>query len=124
MRVQSLEFQNATEACRQILREAAGHDDNDPAGFLTYGRLSELLQDAGYHVPPYEGVMPHLLGAVSLAEDHEGRGMLSALVVQSDSRVPGRGFFLLARQPPFTRSGDDDSLWLTEVRRVRADHRV
>jgi hypothetical protein len=50
--------------------------------------------------------------------------MLSALVVQSDSRVPGRGFFLLARQPPFTRSGDDDSLWLTEVRRVRADHTV
>lgn len=117
----SLEFENAAEACACILRDVASRDENTTDSLITYGQLSSALRERGFQVPPHEGPMPHLLGIVSRRGHAAGTGMLSALVVQAGTMMPGHGFFQLARQPPFTRTGDDVTLWLYECRRVRTE---
>jgi hypothetical protein len=122
MRSDSLEFENATQACREVLAEVASKDENDPDSLMTYGLLSRRLADRGYKVPPHEGPMPHLLERASRLEHSEGRGLISALVVMADTHLPGQGFFKLARSKPFLRRGDDITLWFAECRRLRSEH--
>jgi hypothetical protein len=122
MRTDSLEFENAAQACREVLIEVASRDENHPDSLMTYGLLSRRLADRGYTAPPHEGPMPHLLERASRLEHAEGRGLISALVVMADTHLPGQGFFKLARSKPFLRRGDDITLWLAECRRVRSEH--
>ncbi len=123
MRVDSLQFENAAQVCREILIEVAAKDENCPDALITYGTLSQRLAHRGYAIPPHEGPMPHLLERASRLEHAQGRGLISALVVMADTHLPGQGFFKLARSKPFVRSGDDITLWLTECRRLRTEHK-
>lgn len=122
MRVNSVEFDQAVEATRRLLREVAARDEEDPLGYATYKWLSLRLGELGHGVPYHAGAMPHVLGEVSRREHNEGRGMLSALVVQGDTRQPADGFCRFARGEPFNRRGDDDELWLEECRRLRREN--
>ena len=98
-------------------------EENDPAGTITYMQLSErLLAEHGIGVPYYMGPLPHILGEASRREHESGRGMISVLVVEQDTRMPSSGFYRFARQVPFNRRGDDVQIWLNEVRRVRGEH--
>jgi hypothetical protein len=117
MHVGSLEFDEATEATLQILHGVAGTTD----GLMTYGELSSCLASEGFKVPAFPGPMPHLLAAASVREVAEGRGLISAVVVNGTTRMPSSGFFRVARER-FGRAGDDMTLWLTECQRLRAEH--
>jgi hypothetical protein len=99
------------------------HGENDPAGTITYMQLSTRLRvEHGIDVPYYMGPLPHILGEVSKREHESGRGMISVLVVEQDTRMPSSGFYRFARESPFNRRGDDVEIWLNESRRVRAEH--
>ena len=61
------------------------------------------------------------LRAVSEAEHHQGRPLLSAVCVMAGVKRPGQGFFDLARQVGLMQSGQDNrEFFETEVARVHA----
>jgi uncharacterized protein (TIGR02646 family) len=115
-------FEDIAEATMSILQEVARRDVNDPASVVTYHELRCELERRGLKVSYDEAGMLYILDELSLRADAARRGMISALVVQADTRRPPREFFKLARQKPFDRAGDDDSLWLMECATVRKAH--
>ncbi|MEU4643400.1 DUF3883 domain-containing protein [Micromonospora sp. NPDC023814] len=120
------EFERAVDASIAILREIAGTAHSDADALITYRQLSEKLAEQGLRVPYHGGPMPHVLEEASLREHADGRGMVSALVVRQGQRrkptTPSGGFYRMARRKPFRRVGDDNEIWLTEVRRLRAEN--
>lgn len=58
-----------------------------------------------------------ILGDLSEFEHREGRPLISAVVVASDTGMPGKGFFSLARSLG-SRIQDADELYLTELNKV------
>jgi hypothetical protein len=120
------EFEHAAQAMLGILREVAARPDTDPHAFITYGTLSKRLSEQGFAVPYHGGPMPHLLEQVSADEDAAGRGLISALVVNQDTRMPSRegkgpNFYTMARTR-FKRPGDDVAIWIREVQRIRNEN--
>ncbi|MDH6228172.1 hypothetical protein [Streptomyces sp. MJP52] len=106
------EYDDARNAVVEILRDQARHG----AKPLRYGDLSRRLAELGHDVPAYGGPLPYLLEDASLEESPDGsHPMLSALVVLQDTGWPSGGFFKLARRAPFNRSGEDETLWITEL---------
>jgi len=55
-----------------------------------------------------------ILGAISTSEVQQRHPMLSAVAVRQDIRIPGSGFFTLARDLGRYQGGDDYSFWLRE----------
>ena len=87
-------------------------------GMIPYSELAASIHAA--RLAPHDQRLFHLLGELSSAEDIEGRGMLSVLVVhKSGDMQPGPGFFELAGQ-----LGRDTTdilrCWITELHRVHA----
>jgi len=97
------------DALRDRLVEIAARGDT-----ITYEQLRAELGLSGDLVP--------LLRALSIDEDESGRGLLTAVVVQSDSGMPGGGWFRLAEARG--RSGSDlVAMWNDERTRLREIHR-
>lgn len=66
-------------------------------GTITYGELCAQL--SVIHPHPGSYVFHALLRAVCESEEQAGRGLLCALVVNKETRMPGQGFFMMiARQ--------------------------
>jgi hypothetical protein len=84
---------------------ALGHE-LDPDGRVTFPMTR----------PPFRG-LNEALGHVSMYEVEHGRPMLSALVVNQDTRKPGDGFGKLARHLGLVVDYDDE-FWLAEVDQV------
>ncbi|MFG3707084.1 protein NO VEIN domain-containing protein [Micromonospora sp. NPDC047670] len=126
MRAGEPEFDRAVEAATEILRGIARDSRDETDALITYRQLSELLAQQDLQVPYHGGPMPYILEEASKREDAENRGMISALVVKQgpDGKPtePSRGFHRMARRRPFNRSGDDFSIWWSEVRRLRAEN--
>jgi hypothetical protein len=123
MKVGDDDFNEAVDAVLGILHEVATYEENDLEGTITYMQLSERLRaEHNIDVPYYMGPLPHILGEASKREYENGRGMISVLVVEQDSRMPSSGFYRIARESPFNRRGDDVQIWLNESRRVRTEH--
>lgn len=59
-----------------------------------------------------------ILGAISTSEVQQGRPMLSAVAVRQDIRIPGSGFFTLARQLGKYHGNDDFVFWAHELTEV------
>lgn len=55
-----------------------------------------------------------ILRAICTSEVKQGQPMLSAVVVRQDTRMPGSGFFALARELGRYQSRADYSFWLAE----------
>lgn len=83
-----------------LLREIAAAGET-----ITYEALRERLGLEGNLVP--------LLRSVSITEDEAGRGLLSAVVVQSSSGRPGAGWFRLAADRGRDVS-DEEAAWQAE----------
>ncbi len=64
---------------------------------ITYGEIAPLV-DLNMENPDDRNKMATLLGEISTYEHNDGRPMLSSIVVLAESRVPGEGFFKLARE--------------------------
>jgi len=59
-----------------------------------------------------------VLGEVSEREFREGRPLLSAIVVSSDTMAPGAGFFELVKRLRLTQGDDREAFHVEELRRV------
>ncbi len=52
-------------------------------------------------------------------EEHEnGIPMITAIVVRKDTKIPGKGFFELAREMDLHKGRDDEKFWINEIRKV------
>ncbi len=68
---------------------------------------------------PHSYALFQILGEISKDEDHGHRGMLSALVINRDTGIPGQGFFDLSEKLGKGIS-DKDKCWITELNKVHA----
>lgn len=66
---------------------------------------------------PWGSQLAHLLGRISTEEHGEGRGMLSVVVVRKEDKMPGTGFFDLARLLG-QHVDDDKTFWDQELAKV------
>ena len=66
---------------------------------------------------PHDPRLARMLGDISTEEDEAGRGMLSAVVVHKGDRIPGPGFFTLARSRG-RDTIDEDKCWIEELQKV------
>jgi len=55
-----------------------------------------------------------ILRDICTAEVEQGHPMLAAIAVRQDTKMPGAGFFALARKLGRYQSGTDYSFWLAE----------
>jgi hypothetical protein len=55
-----------------------------------------------------------VLKDICTAEVEQGRPMLGAVAVRQDTKMPGAGFFALARELGCYQSGTDSSFWTAE----------
>lgn len=104
----------AKEEMRQALIDRAREEDT-----MSYTELTTKIHSI--HFAPDDHALHHMLGEVSEEEDVVGRGMLSVIVVHKEGdKMPGPGFFLLAK-----KLGRDTSnrvrCWSGELTRVYAN---
>jgi len=105
----------------QILQGRAKHGGGGSDSIITYGELVGLVQSMS--LEPHSADLAEMLDEISTAENEDGHGMLSVLVVhqfESDrDQLPGPGFFKLARRlgRKFT---DRQTFWVEESKRVYA----
>jgi hypothetical protein len=83
---------------------------------MTYGEAVALIRNL-IVLDPHDHVFHEMLVQISVEEDANGRGMLSAIVVHSNDGQPGKGFFDLARQLDRDIS-DSLACWVREVNRL------
>ena len=96
------------DALRDRLVELAG-----AGATITY---DELRRELGL-----EGDLVPVLRSLSVAEDEAGRGLLTAVVVRADTRLPGDGWFRLAEERG--RAAEDrTAMWNNERERLQAVH--
>lgn len=85
-------------------------------GLIPYSALVSLVETIRFE--PHDARFFQMLGEISKAEDAEGRGMLSAVVIHKGGDwLPGPGFFEFAEELGRDTS-DIDKCWLDELRRV------
>lgn len=83
---------------------------------ISYGELFGAVRSIALN-PHDRTRVAAFLDEVSLAEDSDGRGLLSVVVVHKNGdRQPGPGFFSLARARG--RAGSDEAIWINELRTV------
>lgn len=100
------------EATCAIVR--AGKKDE----LITYSDLASQI--VSIHIEPHDFAMSRFLDEISKEEDAAGRGILTALVVLTDARVPGEGFWATARDTGRVFP-DKWVFWAEEVKRVMAE---
>jgi hypothetical protein len=84
---------------------------------LTYTQLVNHHIDA-LSYKPYDPALTDLLCAISRKSNAQGRGLLSAVVIhEGGDRLPGKGFFDLARELGMTVD-DDRAFWAQHVQKV------
>lgn len=63
---------------------------------ISYGDLAKLMTIT--NLDDRKEPFFEMLGEISRDEHSEGRGMLTVVVINQEFRVPGRGFFTVARE--------------------------
>jgi hypothetical protein len=82
---------------------------------IFYSELSKQILSIA--VEPHSYAMDHLLDEISKEEDAAGRGILTAIVVLKDEKVPADGFWRSAADLGRDVS-DKWAFWSEEVKRV------
>ncbi len=101
----------AREAARSLLIQRIGRPDP----FISYSALVALLPIV---IEPDDPRLSELLDEVSSSEHEQGRGFLTVLVVHKrGSRVPGPGFFKMARRHGF-EFDSNERFFLQEYQRL------
>ena len=81
----------------------------------TYKQLTNQIHAIAFE--PNDAAYHRLLGEISASEHHAGRGMLSVLVVQDDTKMPGIEFHKLAISLCI-QVEDRDDFWVSEFGKV------
>ena len=76
------------------------------------------LANLDMSLPVDRNRIAQILGEISTYEHHQGRPLLSAVVILKDENIPGEGFFSLAYDLSLYNGGDKDTFWLRELYRV------
>lgn len=105
---------DAREEVRAILTQVASKQT-----YITYAQLAARVKTIRFH--HHDSSLHDLLGQVSELEHAEGRGMLSAVVINQLSFQPGSGFFGVAKALKLLTS-DQEAFWNAEVKKVWAIH--
>jgi len=124
--------QDIAEKCRPVLEQLArtkrlrGKKLKHP-GFVTYGERARIVgpQVGLPNLDPHETRLRNALGRLS-EETYDERGVLiSVLVVNADTMLPGRGFFWLARVHlgAYPVDASDDEVFIQETKRVYEHYR-
>jgi len=104
-------WEAAKQQARDILIDFARREDT-----IAYSDLATRIH--AITLDPHSYAMRAFLGEISTAEHHQGRGMLSAVVVYKyGEQMPGPGFFDLARSLGY-RIKDETEFWVEAVRTV------
>ena len=104
----------AKEEMRQALIHRAREEDT-----MSYTELTTKIH--AIHFAPDDHSLHYMLGELSEGEDAVGRGMLSVIVVHKEGdKMPGPGFFLLAKKLGRDTS-DHVRCWSDELTRVYAN---
>jgi hypothetical protein len=82
---------------------------------IEYGELTQRIHSIEFD--PHGTPLRHFLGQLSWDEDIAGRAMITAIVVHKSDRLPGDGFFALAKTLGRDIS-DKLECWSKEVARV------
>ena len=85
---------------------------------ITYGEIAKImgLPPSGDHMAKETG---QILGEISEYEHLHNRPLLSAVVVRSDKKIPGEGFFTLARElGELEENMDEWTFWKREIKMV------
>lgn len=84
---------------------------------ITYAEIAPM---AGLDMskPADRNEIGRILGTISTREYEEDRPLLSAVVVRSDSRYPGKGFFTLAQELGIYDGSDDWAFFERQLARV------
>ena len=105
-------MEDKQDTLRQILIEAAKDEK-----LLHYGELAPLFGlDMGQAAD--RGEIGRILDAVNRVEHDAGRPLLSAVVVQVSTNLPGAGFFLMAKRLSYEVGQDRQAFWVHELNRV------
>ena len=86
--------------------------------FITYSELANSV--IRIRIEAHDFAMIRLLDEISKEENAAGRGILTALVVLKDERVPAEGFWASARDIGRV-IGDKWVFWSKEVKRVMVE---
>lgn len=81
-----------------------------------YGPIAELL-GLDLRLACDRNRIGEVVGELSEQEHAQGRPMISAVVVKAETRMPGKGFFTLARKLGFA-VGDETAFHVRELSRV------
>ncbi len=97
-------------------------------GLITYGELARIVgpQVGIPGLDPNETRLRNGLGELS-AETYDERSVLiSVLVVNADTLIPGKGFFQLARNHlgAYPTDASDEEVFIQELKRVREHYRI
>ena len=92
------------------------------AGCTTTYRDLAALAGLDLNQPADRAALAGTLRAISTAEHQHGRPLISAVVVLGGRRLPGRGFFALARELG-RHTGDDAAFHRQELAQVHATWR-
>jgi hypothetical protein len=84
---------------------------------LNYGPIGKLF-DLNMDNPQHRIRIGEMLGDVSREEVEQGRPMLSSIVVQTDTDLPGHGFFRLGHELGLVQPAEDEMSFA--VRQMKA----
>ena len=118
--------------CRPVLEELARTGrlrgkKLQHRGLITYGELARIVgpQVGLPDLEPHETRLRNGLGDLSVETYDERSVLISVLVVNADTLVPGKGFFQLARDHlgAYPTDISDEEVFVQELKRVREHYR-
>jgi hypothetical protein len=108
------------ERCREFMREViVGVAQSKTT--ITYGELSEIVFDRRFSAR--SSALAQMLEEVCTLEDTQTGVELGSVVVRADSGIPGKGYFLYAREHLARHINPSDPascrrFWQAEIERV------
>jgi hypothetical protein len=87
-------WQNAVDEAFEILVERAKKRQ-----LINYLELANLIASIDFNDPdfPFYRIIPYIVGEISVEEHKKGHPLLSAIVVNNQTHMPGNGFYKLAQ---------------------------
>ena len=89
---------------------------------ITYGELARKIKSIYFTDEDCEYAIPSLVGKLSVQADSRGQGLISVLVVNKDTRFPGKGLCTLAKDLG-RRFKDNEKFCIEETKQVWAEHK-
>jgi hypothetical protein len=112
-------FDGALWECAKLQGKAALAECARAGNMITYADFINHIRAITF-TDAHDSRLPHFLEEISVEEDQQGRGLLTALVVHKNGDYkPGPGFFELAKKRG-RNTNDIDKCWIEELKAIYA----